>query len=618
MDQPTLVVYGSYSSQAVASFLAHESNRPIHVLAYDSEWLDGRPDVACSQFTDFVLPEDYTRIDDFCKWFQDRWYLSDDGDLSEWDGVSLGSLVGGYGTLNALVPMLQNVMCATRAMKATRPARVSVGRGSGILFEAWKEVARHDFGIEAELLPVDPEEPADEWVFSTAPPQPSFKSNRRHPAKVLLGAIDVLLGDRGRRADNPTVLVLSKERRLHKELTKWGLDARSPTLRQLRLATLDDEHIQMALTDLAVEVADEPADVFAERRRRCHPDLSQSPDLGISPEAVARVLDPFIDDYFTRRLPQIAQLFAGARRALRGLAPTAILTRADWGTDGAVWCCAGRAEGVPVVALQREFFATEDSNSLPAVIADRILTVGPSSDAWFVRNGVPAESLIQVGDPDRKHLAVNDSTARSRWVRRALALDRRPLILFVDGHYTGSAGNDIPILFWRNLRLIKQAAHEIPTAQFVVKFHPRGAHQERQDHILCRVQLLSVDKPANLILAPLRSDAEDLLAAADVVVTDTSSMGLEAILLSTPVIYMRDRAGGHHLPPWAAAPEIVFLDAPTKLTAALQRVLTHLDDLRANPGTARQRLLEHLFAPARDANKIVYELCRGAPNGASR
>ncbi len=612
MSGGPLLVLGARSAGACRRWVAA---RPAGgtVLQWDGllEALDPPRELAAVDIHQLVGAEDYVRLEEHCRQWLAGWHRPGGEDRSLWEGSSLGEVFAGYHQVHYLLPLLENALLAQRALAALAPSRLDLGEGVKLFPAVWR-LAAAQRGIPVGLLPADPPlalEP--EWA-PRAPRSPLirlYRQTRRRLLGLAAAGRARLRGEGGVPAEgggDPAARLVSCQPRpaAGKDLAPlpWvgggagagiSCDGRRPAGRGSSPPPrggpdLDAGGAGPALAGLAAEWP------------RAATAYSRGSTSGPSGRLGAGA--------FTKSCPGWRRV--AAARPLYGPGSGPLLSMITGATPGGL--AGGRPPGGVRWGVQREYFLTTHWGTyLPGPACDWVLSIGPTSDAWFGMRGVPAERLIQVGDPVRKGIEAEVRAHDPAAVRREFGLGEEPVLLFADGHYRASLGLEWPADYWRNLALLKRVARRLPRARVVVKFHPSDSHWEGADHVQRRVAFLRADQPPNLMLAPLNSDARKWLAVCSAVITDISTLGLEAMALNLPVVYLRTPEEGNNLPASGDGfPAALWARDEDELAAALAGVLADPAGTRARLGPGQGRVIAGVFAPARDPWPVLAALAR--------
>ena len=250
---------------------------------------------------------------------------------------------------------------------------------------------------------------------------------------------------------------------------------------------------------------------------------------------------------------------------------------------------------------------------------DRVAFINRDRMTRYVEAGVvtPAQAVL-VGYPKLDRVATNGYD--SGGVRAALGLDpARPTVLYAP---TYSAASSLHLAGEAIVRELSRAGFNV-----VVKLHDRSldADPRYNDGIDWRARFAALmAAEAGRVAFTEVPDASPLLAAADVLVTDHSSIGFEYLVLDRPLIVFDapDLARAARINP----EKVALLRSVASVAATPGQVAEHAAAALAHPGTlsaARRAVARELFHDPGQATVRAVDLLRGllhraaAPTAAS-
>lgn len=607
----TLMLYGTHTEAAAREIFRSGFEGDIYQI--DAEATGAPPSARLRSDLDYLTVDHRDAIAEAVHIVVRTWYRAGDENLTEWEGLSLGEAVTGPLMLMQLFPVLMNACVARLAFEELRPDRLLMGRGVGLVASVWEAEAALA-GVPVVDLSLDPM-PATEPQWSgmgVDPPQPVSLRGRlaRRRDRLSTRAREVARAlDRALR--RPPVVMALVERGRFSDLRNDGFgDIRRSGA--LRVKYLDTPQVARIRSGNVALLSHSAHTAFAERW------VALDAWLGgdRSPLRVAgRDLWPpnrtWFRDFFTGTVPGLAVEASVAMAAMRKIQPSVVLTRNLWGAQATVWALAARSRGVPVVSVLHENFVPNVNEFYADVISDWVLTVGPSSVEWLGTHGVPPDRAVVVGDPMRSDIRSAVEGIGRDEARRALGLDERPVVVYADANYGPTSPVDSAYLNRTALATVRRTAHDMPSVQFVVKFHRPQWSLEGEGALQRRVDFLRRDLPENLTISPLRSDIRTHLAAADVLITDTSSAGLEAMAAGVPVLYLRTRERGFPLPDYEGPSAAIGLHDIGAMAQTLKEMLADLPGLRRRLEPGAKAYWAHFYGAFRDRIPIVEALARG-------
>ena len=292
---------------------------------------------------------------------------------------------------------------------------------------------------------------------------------------------------------------------------------------------------------------------------------------------------------FRNLLPHAVRLLEVARRMLEVLRPGAVLLAYETGPAGRVVSAAARELSVPTLAVQHgrihpfhhhyaQCLGLEGSCPNPK---ERLLP-----DLTAVYGEKVAQVLARYGGYGTEHVAVTGQPRTDLIVRNARDFDRAAFLRSV------GARPHVPVvlLATQNFPDVRDRLHVLEVVfgqapvdwQVLIKPHP-GERDGLVERFLRERGLAGV-----LVLR----DAElyNCLAAADVVVTGTSTVGMEALLFAKPVVTVGGLPAPLDLAPAGAAIEV---NSPGEFSEAVARLLRDEAYKSALLARAGQYVKEH-------------------------
>lgn len=284
--------------------------------------------------------------------------------------------------------------------------------------------------------------------------------------------------------------------------------------------------------------------------------------------AVRAPLFALVEHLYGEIFDQQAEHLELANTLLDRVRPELLVVGNDRWWVGLGFVLAARARGIPTLCVQDGI--TADIAGWRWLAADRLAASGVDWPRLLVRHGVAAERITITGQPRYDALCAVRDRLGGADVRGALALDpaARYVLFASQPHQTGEY-----------VRQVLDAILQVPEANVLLRPHPSEAPGKYDAWLGAgRVSL----RPADDIFA--------LVRAADVVVTEYSTVALEAAILGVPVVTAT--FGGRPSPvPYAELGLAIPAAGPAELTAAVRAVVA--GRAAAVPGD----LLEELVGP---------------------
>jgi UDP-N-acetylglucosamine 2-epimerase len=265
-----------------------------------------------------------------------------------------------------------------------------------------------------------------------------------------------------------------------------------------------------------------------------------------------------------------------ADTALELLQPEVVVVGNDRWWGGQTFVQLARRRGIPSVCVQ-DGVAGENA-CWWWLSADRLAAAGAQLVEMLVRHGVPPERCRVTGQP-RYDVLTRSGPDDQRTARAALGLDPSTFaVLFAAQSMHG------PDYAWG----VVSALLAVPGIHVILRPHPSDPsdlwERLRREHGSERVTLHRT------------GDSLTLVRACDALVTQHSTIVLEAALLGKPVVTAE--FGGLHGPtrviPGVVATQVRGLE---ELTREVQRLATEVHTARPKPSQSRQAALEAMVGP---------------------
>lgn len=229
---------------------------------------------------------------------------------------------------------------------------------------------------------------------------------------------------------------------------------------------------------------------------------------------------------------------------------------------------AASGRGLPALCLGDLFLDFEWEWIVRPGFGTRVAVMSRSVRQHLIDNGRPAGDIVVTGNPAFDRLADPAVRAAGLALRRALGWTANPVVAWAMPHIP--PGDTRIARPGPTLEALRVLAAERPDLRFILRPHPNNT--DRLD-----------DLPPAFRLSPRTEDVHAVIHACDLLVTEISTVGLEAALAGKPVITIGSRA----VVPYAELGITREIDDAASLAATI------VDEL-ANPRPGR---LDRLGAP---------------------
>ena len=223
--------------------------------------------------------------------------------------------------------------------------------------------------------------------------------------------------------------------------------------------------------------------------------------------------------------------------------------------------------GVPTLSMTDLFLRSFDPYCQRSVYADCVTVINEEVRAALEAAGVSRQKLHVTGNPAFDGLKEPQLQHRAADFRKQLGWTDKTVALWA-GHadYAGGDASDVPLVDYPMAveAQLRQWVDADPARALIIRYHPNEAHLFANGHAQPRV-----------FLSMPEQSVHEVVIAADVVIVQRSTVGLEAALAGKPVVAMinsplclRDDFNYEALGIAYGAP--IISDLPTVIAAALQ------------------------------------------------
>jgi hypothetical protein len=253
---------------------------------------------------------------------------------------------------------------------------------------------------------------------------------------------------------------------------------------------------------------------------------------------LAPLLVPFLDAVFGR-LPRAMLDLRGVAAFCQGYRPSALVLPLDGSASIRALALGARLAGVPVIGVQYGMVA--DNPEISAPVEDVVCLQGEETRGWYLRRGAPAERLVVTGSPALDGLP---ALAEQRpALRAALAAllglsPARPWVVVATWKAQAVYPAEVKA---REVDLICAALARLGRVEVLFKLHPSDEGAGRVEMEAAAAHGLDAQVVADVTLN------ERLLAAADALVSNYSTLVLTGVLLGLPTVLV-DAAGFKQAP----------------------------------------------------------------------
>lgn len=303
-----------------------------------------------------------------------------------------------------------------------------------------------------------------------------------------------------------------------------------------------------------------------------------------------------------KHLPEVFEAARNARLALERFNPRILVVGNDLTLEGRTACRVAAQLGVPTLAFMHGSLANNELHSCH--IANRFVLHGEVNRIDLVGRGVPAEQLVVCGSPHLDNKPTQSGELNPELARVLGLRPNQPWILVATSGPGNATSHRHHATIIQNLRRLSDTLGDVP---LVVKLH-------RKDRLEHYGPLLAGADPSRVFVISkadrrLPYDVFQWLQGCRLVLTTTSTVAVEAMLMQVPVVTM-DFCG--------EAKNIDFIDAgaTTHVRTSDELLSAVRGILDKGPGEAAERAARQYVEQAyyrvdgRAAERCAAEICR--------
>lgn len=272
---------------------------------------------------------------------------------------------------------------------------------------------------------------------------------------------------------------------------------------------------------------------------------------------------PILSGVVTTLLPECLARVEAVRRALAQEKPDVVLMASAAHPLGYAFSAAGQLAGAPTVEITHGIPVMEYAY-LP-VRTDKVAVWGPAMRDWYAERGTDPARIAITGQPRFDRIGNRRPADGGRALRKQIGVPAGAPIVTLATNPVSDQENA------RLLRAVVAAMRGFRRHHLVIKMHPaeRGEVQRRvASECGC---------PASVVQAV---DLHQLIAASDALLTYHSTVGLEAMILDTPVVVI-NLSGLPDPAPYVERGAALGASDEAEIVSALYTVLETSDRSRA-------------------------------------
>jgi hypothetical protein len=308
--------------------------------------------------------------------------------------------------------------------------------------------------------------------------------------------------------------------------------------------------------------------------------------------------EPILAEQFEKRFAELANLRQRLAAVLRRCRPDLVVVPQDVHDTPRLLVMLAQAAGIPTLATEHGVIANYPHRVLP--MADKIALWGRGDIAYYLRHGYHPDRFVVIGQPVLERLwgarnerlapgtsQTPDSSGVPLGSDDAAASAPGPgkssVILFAAQPFVPLSARNSPVETAELIRVVIDACRGRPDWQLIIKLHP----------LMDGNELTYLDTSGVNMSVVRGGSIYAMLAEADVLVTWSSTAGLEGMVMGKPLIALQT-PGKRDYVPYVAAGAALGATTPAELTEAIERVLAGADDTAARRTNVAAFIRDHV------------------------
>jgi UDP-N-acetylglucosamine 2-epimerase len=309
-----------------------------------------------------------------------------------------------------------------------------------------------------------------------------------------------------------------------------------------------------------------------------------------------------ISEFFSDTMHTLVNYVDAMEVFIKDVKPDVVITMEDISPSLRVITRVCKINGVHTLVLQHGALAFDMQGfHVMPVEADKQAVWGEKSKSWAIHRGKSSESQIVTGNPrfDLLISVKNSFKKENSSVYNKLGLNREKGIILIATQWYSEVGSccspkTIERFIWKSL----EAAKNFPERQVVVKLHP-SYHQNYKEIVSAIVTELDMK---NVVVT--EKHLWQLLASCDVLIIQSSTVGLEAMLFDKPVITLNSVLN-NFFNPYAETGAVIEINDEENLVPAITAALND-EKIRLRLKEGRERYVyDYAYAQDGEAGKRV-------------
>lgn len=318
---------------------------------------------------------------------------------------------------------------------------------------------------------------------------------------------------------------------------------------------------------------------------------------------LTQMLSERFSSFFSNDLALVARYIDDAEKMITRVNPEILITMEDVSgmLRATVRVC--KKNGIKTLVVQHGALTVEMNGfHVMPLEADKQAVWGESDKLWAVKRGKAPETQVVTGNPKFDLLVAmkdNCQLGDSPIYTKLKLNPKKGIVVIATEWYSGSSSSYAPEEIEQFIRKSLQALKRFPEKQVVVKLHPSFSNEYSE---VVRSILKELDMPKVVVTEKY---LWQLLISCDLLIIQSSTTGLEALLFDKPVITYSSGANSNF---YTGAACIINVDETRDFVAAIEEALYNEQTKLRLTDAREDFVFRHAYLQDGFAGKRVSEL----------
>jgi CDP-Glycerol:Poly(glycerophosphate) glycerophosphotransferase len=320
--------------------------------------------------------------------------------------------------------------------------------------------------------------------------------------------------------------------------------------------------------------------------------------------SLVEILAERFSQFFSNNLPGLINCIDGTEKFITNARPQLVVTMCDTPPIYRTIIKVCKINCIPTLVIQHGVTAGDMNGfHVMPIEADKQAVWGIISKEWAIQRGKPPETQVITGNPRYDSIVTMKSKEKNQLkVYDQLGLNRQKgIVVIATSWYAGVSSCYTPEDVEDFISKTLEAMKDFPEKQVVVKLHP-GYYETYKEITLEISNELKMD---NVFIT--RHFLWELLDICDLLITHSSTVGLEAMLFNKPVVtfYSKEISS---LVPYANTASVIKVHEASELVSAIRNALYNKKLQMALEEARRRFIYEYTYTQDGKSSQRVADL----------